>query len=83
MQQVTVGTKYQIVIPKRIRMELKGIIPGRKVIVKKLDDSTISVQTPKKTSSKWSDENFGAFQKYWKGIDPIAEAERIRNEWDA
>lgn len=79
MQQVTIGTKYQIVIPKEVRKKIKGLKPGNKVIVRPSNNNTITVSPVKKN---WSDENYGAFKKYFKGIDPIAELEKARDEWD-
>lgn len=80
MQLVTVGTRYQIVIPKEVRMKIKGIKPGAKVMIKQADDNTVTVKTSKKT---WSDESYGFMKGAWKDIDPAAEIEKMRNEWDA
>ncbi len=79
MQLVTVGTKYQIVIPKEVRKKEKGLRPGTKVLVGGNGKGTITVKTPEKN---WSDKHYGALKKYWRGVDPIAEIEKIRNEWD-
>lgn len=79
MQTVTVGSKYQVVIPKEVRKKIKGIMPGSKVKISAEGNQTVKIQTQKKN---WSDQNYGAFRKYWKGIDPIAEVEKMRNEWD-
>lgn len=72
----TIGTKYQIVIPKEIRQQLK-IEPGSKLNVDALDEHTIELRVVPKN---WSDANFGALKKYWQGIDMIGEVEKIRNE---
>lgn len=79
MQQVTIGTKYQIVIPKEVRKKLKTIKPGNKVHVYPIDEDTVEIKVSKQN---WSDENYGALKKYWQGIDPIAEVEKMRDEWD-
>ncbi len=79
MQQAIVGTKYQIVIPKEIRDKLKDFRPGSKVIIKNTDADTIIV---KPTKRLWSDETYGFMKEAWNGIDPIAEIEKMRNEWD-
>ncbi|MBI2430767.1 MAG: AbrB/MazE/SpoVT family DNA-binding domain-containing protein [Candidatus Levybacteria bacterium] len=79
MQQVTIGSKYQIVLPKEVRKKLKAIRPGNKVHVYPIDEETLEVKVSKQN---WSDENYGALKKYWKGIDPIAEVEKMRDEWD-
>lgn len=79
MQIVTVGPKYQVVIPKEVRKNEKGLQPGAKVTVDRTRKGIITIKTARKT---WSDENYGALKKYWKGIDPIAEVEKMRDEWD-
>lgn len=79
MQQATVGTKYQIVIPKEVRRKIKSLKPGAKVVVKKVNEDTITVTT---TNHIWSDDSYGFMKGAWKGIDPIVEIEKMRNEWD-
>lgn len=79
MQQATIGAKYQIVIPKEVREKIKGIKPGVKVMVKQEDENTMTVRTSKRS---WSDDNYGAFKKYWKGIDPAKEIDKMRAEWE-
>lgn len=78
MQLVTVGSKYQIVIPKEVRSKIKGLRPGSKVSIK-TDKKTITV---KPVAKNWSDAHYGAFKKYWKGTDPAAEVEKMRDEWE-
>lgn len=73
---VTIGSKYQIVIPKEIRREL-NIKPGQKLYIDATSDGKIYLKVP---PANWSDENFGALRKYWKGINMIEEVEKIRNE---
>lgn len=79
MQQVTVGAKYQIVIPKEVRKRVKGLRPGAKVMVQSNGGSTITVKTVDKN---WSDQHYGAFKKYWKDSDPAAGVEKMRDEWE-
>lgn len=79
MPQVTVGSKYQIVIPKEVRRKIKGLQPGAKVSVHQQDVQTLTIRIPKKS---WSDETYGFMKKSWKGFDPIAEIEKMRDEWD-
>ena len=71
----TIGSKYQMVIPKDIRKEI-GIKPGDKLYVDAADN-IIYLTVPQKN---WADQNYGALKKYWKGIDMIEEVEKIRNE---
>lgn len=79
MQVVTVGSKYQIVIPKEVRKKIKGLQPGAKVVVQQTEENIISVKPVKRN---WADENYGIMRKYWKGKNMIAEVEKMRDEWE-
>lgn len=72
----TIGSKYQIVIPKEVRREL-NIKPGQKLYIDATPDGKVYMIVP---PANWSDQNFGALRKYWKGINMIKEVEKIRNE---
>ncbi len=74
--QATLGSKYQVVIPKEIRKEL-NLKPGDKIGFKSKDKSTI-ILIPIKAN--WAEKSHGALKKYWKGIDMIKEVEKIRSE---
>ncbi|MBI2595973.1 AbrB/MazE/SpoVT family DNA-binding domain-containing protein [Candidatus Daviesbacteria bacterium] len=78
MQMATVGTKYQVVIPKEVRKKIKGLEPGSKLMIQ-LNEETITLKPIKQN---WSDKNYGAFKRYWKGVDPIAEVEKMKEEWE-
>lgn len=79
MYQVTVGSKYQIVIPKEIRKKMRGIRPGSKVGLYPVDRETVSIKVPEKN---WAEESYGFMKDAWKGIDPIKEVEKMRDEWE-
>lgn len=79
MQQVTIGTKYQIVIPKEVRRTVKGLKPGSKVIVRRIDNKTIAIKTEEKN---WLQRTRGMMKDAWKGIDTTKYLEDLRNEWD-
>ena len=79
MQQMIIGTKYQIIIPKEIRKQMKGMVPGTKVSVKRIDEDTVMIKTDPKS---WIERTYGMMSDAWKDIDPIAELEKSRNEWD-
>jgi len=79
MQQVTVGTKYQIVIPKDVRKKVKGLRPGSKVSVNKLDENTIAIKTK---PQDWVERTRGMMTEAWKNIDTTAELEKMRDEWE-
>lgn len=76
LSYATIGTKYQLVIPKVIRQQMK-IKPGDKLYIDAGEDGTIYLSVPPKN---WADQNFGALKKYWKGINMSEEVEKIRNE---
>lgn len=78
MQQVTIGPKYQIVIPKEIRKKVKGIKPGNKVAVS-VKENTITVKVEEKN---WLERTRGMMAEAWKDIDTTKYLEDLRNEWD-
>ncbi len=78
MQQVIVGRKYQIVIPKDVRKKIKGLKPGSKVLVKTQDNQTITIKTQEKS---WVEVTQGIAKEAWKGIDTTKYLEKLRNEW--
>lgn len=79
MQQVTIGTKNQIVLPKEIRKKIKGLQPGRKVSVYSVNEDTITIKVSDKN---WLENSFGAMKGIWKGRDLAKELEKMRDEWD-
>lgn len=79
MQQATIGSKYQIVIPKEVRNKIKGLKPGAKVIVRSTDKETITI---KKVKTNWIERTKGIAKEAWIGIDTGKYLEDLRNEWD-
>ena len=77
--EVTVGSKYQIVIPKEVRKKIKGLKPGTKVIIRSLDERTITV---KKVEGSWLERTRGMMKASWKNIDTTKYLDGLRNEWD-
>ena len=73
------GTKYQIVIPKEVRKKVKGLRPGSKVSVNKLDENTIAIKTK---PQDWVERTRGMMTEAWKNIDTTAELEKMRDEWE-
>lgn len=78
MQLVTIGSKYQIVIPKEVRRKIKGIKPGTKVMVSGVGEGTITIKTEKKS---WVERTQGIAKEAWKGIDTTRYLDELRNEW--
>lgn len=79
MQQATIGTKYQIVIPKEVRKKIKGLKPGDKVNIQAIDRDSFSVKTD---PVSWVKRASGSMKDAWKDIDPIKELEKMRDEWE-
>lgn len=79
MQLVTVGRKYQIVIPKEVRKKLKGLKPGSKVGLGVADENTATLKTEPQS---WVERTSGMMKEAWKGIDTTKYLEKLRNEWD-
>jgi len=79
MQQITIGTKNQIVIPKDVRKKIKGFMPGAKVIVTSVKNQTITL---KKVEESWAKRTSGLMTKAWNGRDTEKELNKIRDEWN-
>ena len=78
MEQVTVGSKYQIVIPKKVRGKL-GVKPGDKVVVGMIAKNKAAISPRKKS---WAQESLGIAKEAWKNIDTTKYLEDLRNEWE-
>lgn len=78
MQIVTVGSKYQIVIPKEVRKQLKGITPGAKVAISASKNKLEVV--PKQDN--WVERTRGIMKNAWQDLDPAAEIDKMRDEWE-
>lgn len=78
MRQVTVGPKYQIVIPKELRKN-KGITPGVKLALSEAESGDIIIHTD---AESWVERTRGMMSEAWKDIDPIAELEKRKDEWE-
>lgn len=78
MQQVTVGPKYQIVIPKELRKN-RNITPGSKVALSESGSGEIIIHTD---AQSWVEKTSGMMTEAWKDIDPIAQLEKMKDEWE-
>ncbi len=76
MELVTLGSKYQIVIPKSVRKKYKNLKPGALVGVSP-NGEKISID-PEPQS--WVERTRGMMTEAWRGIDMIAEVKKIRDE---
>ena len=79
MQLVTIGTRYQIVIPKEVRKRMKGIRPGSKVSLYTEDETTATIKTQ---PQDWVKRTLGIAKEAWKDIDTTKYLEKLRSEWD-
>lgn len=79
MAKVTVGSKYQIVIPKEVRKKVKNIKPGAKVEVYASGIKTVKIEIEDKN---WLERTRGIAEEAWKNIDTTKYLEDLRNEWD-
>ena len=58
---------------------MKGMMPGTKVSVKRLDEDTLIIKTDPKS---WVERTYGMMSEAWKDINPIAEIKKGRDEWE-
>ncbi|MBI2334490.1 AbrB/MazE/SpoVT family DNA-binding domain-containing protein [Candidatus Daviesbacteria bacterium] len=79
MQLVTVGSRYQIVIPKEVREKMNGLRPGLKVAVRFEKENILTIKTK---PVNWLEQNQGIARKAWKNINTTKYLEDLRNEWD-
>jgi len=77
MNVVTVGPKYQIVIPKSVRKE-QSIRPGDKAIVSRKRDNRLEIQL---VGSSIIAKLNGLGKHVWRGIDADKYVESLRREW--
>ena len=79
MNLATLGTKYQVVIPKKVRKTMKGLNPGIKVSIIPIDEYTATLKIE---PNNWVERTAGIATEAWKNINPITELEKGRDEWE-
>ena len=79
MQLITIGSKNQIVLPKEVRIKIKGLKPGKKVMVYPLNDNTVAIKVDTKN---WAERTFGTMKDAWKDVDTTKYLDQLRNDWD-
>lgn len=81
--EVTVSSKYQIVIPKTVRRQLK-IMPGQRLVVNKSDTSVTF--TPPLSANEFLAKYAGSLKNttwHKEGVDATAWLRRMRDtEWN-
>lgn len=81
MQTVTVGPKYQVVIPKKAREIAKRIKPGRKIIVTPIDEWSVKLGV-RPTAEEWVEATLGMDKESWKDVDSTEYLNKLRDEWE-
>jgi bifunctional DNA-binding transcriptional regulator/antitoxin component of YhaV-PrlF toxin-antitoxin module len=79
MQQVTIGTKNQVVIPQELRRNVAGLKPGRKVSMYVLNKNTVAIKV---SDTSWLENSYGKMKNAWKKKKASTQLEKMRNEWD-
>jgi AbrB family looped-hinge helix DNA binding protein len=74
MQLITIGTKNQIVLPKEVRIKIKGLKPGNRVMVYPLNESTVAIKADTKN---WIEKSRGLTAAAWKDIDTTAYLDKL------
>lgn len=88
METVIVGSRYQIVIPKRVRRQIKAIKPGAKVVVKARGNGKIEVEPDKseeeaiKDMKAWIKKYAGSGTEAWKDVEATEYIRKLRDEWE-
>jgi len=74
-----ISTKYQIVIPKEVRLVVSDVKPGTEVYITPIDKRSMRVEL--KTKS-WADEVRGIVPPGTYGPDPVKYVRKIRDEFE-
>ena len=77
MNTTTITQKYQVVIPKLIRDEVK-LKEGQKLYVYTIRGSVVLSPTPKSFTEKM----LGLGKSIWKDIDPLEYIRQERSSWN-
>ena len=75
----TVTSKYQVVIPKKVREAVK-IKAGDIMVMLPLDD--MIVVRPKKQKKGWADSLLGLGKELWEGVDALDYVRNERAAWE-
>ena len=78
MGEITIGERFQAVIPKKVRKIAKKMKAGAEAMVIPVDDNTVLISIKPKS---WVDETYGMHKKIWQGIDATEYIKTLRDEW--
>ena len=81
MIQTKVSTKYQVVIPKKIRKEI-GIKPGQKMDIKLEGKKIVLTVGNDFKNWKWPEDYYQSLKGIWKPGEAEKYLEEERNSWD-
>lgn len=77
--EITIGERYQAVIPKKVREIAKKMKAGARATVVAIDERTVMVSVKPKD---WVKETYGMFKGMWKG-DATKLIRKLRDEeWE-
>ena len=77
--EITIGERYQAVIPKNVRKIAKQMKSGARATVVPVDERTVMVSVKPKD---WVKETYGMFKGMWKG-DATKLIRKLRDEeWE-
>ena len=81
MIQTQVSTKYQVVIPKKIRKQI-GIKPGQKMDVSIIGKKIVLTPGDDTKNWKWPDDYIKNLPNPWEGEDSNEWLKKERESWD-
>lgn len=81
MIQTQVSTKYQVVIPKKIRKEA-GIKPGQKMDVAIEGKKIVFTPGKDKKKWKWPGDHLKNLPNLWAGEDSVEYLKKERDSWN-
>lgn len=76
--EITIGERYQVVIPKKVRKIAKKMKTGARATVIPVDERTVMVSVKPRS---WVSETYGMHKKIWQGIDAREYIQTLRSEW--
>lgn len=83
MEQTLVSTKYQIVIPKKVRKKL-SVKPGQRMNIHTVGEQIIlsKAHSGEHKNWQWPEDYIKNLKNPWEGEDPIKYLDEERNSWE-
>lgn len=76
---LTISSKYQVVIPKAVRRQL-NLKPGQKLHVEKVAERQLTLSVPL-TAADYLEHYYGSVPQGTWGKDPAKTIRKLRDEW--